>query len=337
MKDVWNFNLLAYNTFGIDVNCKRFIEFDTEKQLCEILLSLSEADQPLLLLGGGSNLLFTQDYQGTVLHSRITGIDVSFEHDNIYLRCGSGHNWDDVVAYCVSNGWYGAENLSLIPGEVGASAVQNIGAYGVEVKDLIVSIEAIEISTGQKITFLNHECAYGYRQSKFKGEWKGRFVITYVTYCLSKIFSPFLDYGNIRVFLNSKGIEKPTPQELRDVIIAIRKDKLPDPTLEGNAGSFFMNPIVSRPMFETIFAEYPLMPHYVLDDDSIKIPAGWLIEQCGWKGKTLGRAGVHDKQALVLVNKGKATGKDILALCCEIQMNVYERFGIRIIPEVNII
>lgn len=337
MRNLTHFNLLEYNTFGIDAYCKRFIEFDTEEELKDVLSSLTASDRPLLLLGGGSNLLLTGDYPGTVLHSRIKGKDVSFESDDVYIRCGSGENWDDLVAYCVAHGWHGAENLSLIPGEVGASAVQNIGAYGVEVKDLIVSVEALEISTGRKITFLNHECAYAYRQSKFKNEWKNRFVITYVTYCLSRHFRPHLDYGNIRVSLKSKGIDMPTPQQLRDVVIEIREAKLPDPKVEGNAGSFFMNPIVDESLFERIFAEYPLMPHYILDNHQVKIPAGWLIEQCGWKGKTLGNAGVHAKQALVLVNKGGATGQEIVTLCRRIQEDVERKFGIKITPEVNIL
>lgn len=337
MRNLTHFNLLEYNTFGIDAYCKRFIEFDTEEELKDVLSSLTASDRPLLLLGGGSNLLLTGDYPGTVLHSRIKGKDVSFEGDDVLIRCGSGENWDDLVAHCVAHGWHGAENLSLIPGEVGASAVQNIGAYGMEVKDLIVSVEALEVSTGRKITFLNHECAYAYRQSKFKNEWKDRFVITYVTYCLSRHFRPHLDYGNIRVSLKSKGIDMPTPQQLRDVVIEIREAKLPDPKVEGNAGSFFMNPIVDESLFERIFAEYPLMPHYILDNRQVKIPAGWLIEQCGWKGKTLGNAGVHAKQALVLVNKGGATGQEIVTLCRRIQEDVERKFGIKITPEVNIL
>ena len=252
------------------------------------------------------------------------------------LRCGSGLVWDEVVAQCVAEGLYGAENLSLIPGEVGASAVQNIGAYGAEVKDLITTVEAIEMKTGRIVQFTNAQCEYAYRQSRFKRDWKDRFFITHVTYRLCRTFVPHLDYGNIKAALAEKGINMPTPIELRQVIIDIRNAKLPDPKVEGNAGSFFMNPIVERSKFEALKDLYPDMPHYIIDDERVKIPAGWMIEQCGWKGKTLGRAGVHHKQALVLVNKGGAEGRDVLTLCHRIQGDVKAKFGIDIYPEVNI-
>jgi len=236
----------------------------------------------------------------------------------------------------VADGLYGAENLSLIPGEVGASAVQNIGAYGAEVKDLITTVEAVEVGTGRIVHFTNAQCEYAYRQSRFKRDWKNRFFITHVTYRLCRTFVPHLDYGNIKAALAEKGIVVPTAIELRQAIIDIRKAKLPDPKMEGNAGSFFMNPIVQRSKFEALLAFYPDMPHYIIDADRVKIPAGWMIEQCGWKGKTLGRAGVHHKQALVLVNKGGAEGRDVLALCRRIQADVKAKFGIDIYPEVNI-
>ena len=336
MRDLTDYSLLAHNTFGIDAKCHRFIEFDSEEELIIILSSLSERDKPLLLLGGGSNLLLTTDYPGTVLHSCIKGKEVTIEGETVYLRCGSGEVWDDVVAYSIQNGWYGMENLSWIPGQVGASGVQNIGAYGIEVKDLIETVEAVEIATGKKRTFTNTECEYSYRQSKFKNEWRDRFMITYVTYRLSKSFIPHLDYGLIRASLTEKGIEKPTAKELRELIIDIRKTKLPDPKDEGNAGSFFMNPIVDSTKFKDLLQIYPDMPHYIIDDAHIKIPAGWMIEQCGWKGKTLGKAGVHSKQALVLVNKGGATGQDVVKLYKAIQADIFERFGITLKPEVNI-
>ena len=336
MRDLTDYSLLAHNTFGIDAKCHRFIEFDSEEELIIILSSLSERDKPLLLLGGGSNLLLTTDYPGTVLHSCIKGKEVTIEGETVYLRCGSGEVWDDVVAYSVQKGWYGMENLSWIPGQVGASGVQNIGAYGIEVKDLIETVETVEIATGKKRTFTNAECEYAYRQSKFKNEWRDRFMITYVTYRLSKSFIPHLDYGLIRASLREKGIEKPTAKELRELIIDIRKAKLPDPKDEGNAGSFFMNPIVDSTKFKDLLQIYPDMPHYIIDEAHIKIPAGWMIEQCGWKGKTLGKAGVHSKQALVLVNKGGATGQDVVKLYKTIQADIFERFGITLKPEVNI-
>jgi UDP-N-acetylmuramate dehydrogenase len=229
------------------------------------------------------------------------------------------------------------ENLSLIPGDVGASAVQNIGAYGVEAKDLICSVEAVEIATGKLLTIDAADCGYAYRQSRFKQEWRNKYLITSVTYQLSQTFIPHLDYGNIRAELERKGIAEPTAQQLRDSIIEIRNAKLPDPKVEGNAGSFFMNPIVGREKYEQLAALYDGMPHYEVDSDYVKIPAGWMIDQCGWKGKSLGRAGVHSKQALVLVNRGGATGQEIVALSDTIRRDVKDKFGIDIYPEVNII
>ena len=253
------------------------------------------------------------------------------------LICGSGEVWDDIVAKSIAMQLYGAENLSLIPGDVGASAVQNIGAYGSEVKDLIRKITAVEISTGAVREFNHTECEYGYRQSRFKHEWKNRFLIISVEYELSEAFQPRLDYGNIRAELERRNITEPTAQQLRDTIIDIRNAKLPDPKVMGNAGSFFMNPIVSREKYEQLAEQYVGMPHYEIDADNVKIPAGWMIDQCGWKGKSLGRAGVHDKQALVLVNRGGATGAEIVALCEAIQKDVKAKFDIDIHPEVNII
>ncbi len=350
MKDIRNYSLLAHNTFGIDACCRRFLEYDTVEEARQIVASLTAADRPLLILGGGSNLLLTGDYQGTVLHSAIRGIEVldnetvaKTENDEsllnpdlVFLRCGSGEVFDDVVAYAVEHGYHGAENLSIIPGEVGASAVQNIGAYGVEAKDIIYKVEAVEIATGKVMVFDNHDCQYSYRQSKFKHEWKDKYLVTHVTYRLIKAFVPDLDYGNIRASLAAKGIGKPTARQLRDVIIEIRNAKLPDPKVQGNAGSFFMNPIVEKAKYEELAALYPGMPHYTIDDGHEKIPAGWMIDQCGWKGKSLGNAGVHDKQALVLVNRGGAKGKEIVHLCETIQRDVKKKFGIEIHPEVNI-
>ncbi len=350
MKDIRNYSLLAHNTFGIDACCRRFLEYDTVEEARQIVTSLTAADRPLLILGGGSNLLLTGDYQGTVLHSAIRGIEVldnetvaKTENDEsllnpdlVFLRCGSGEVFDDVVAYAVEHGYHGAENLSIIPGEVGASAVQNIGAYGVEAKDIIYKVEAVEIATGKVMVFDNHDCQYSYRQSKFKHEWKDKYLVTHVTYRLIKAFVPDLDYGNIRASLAAKGIGKPTARQLRDVIIEIRNAKLPDPKVQGNAGSFFMNPIVEKAKYEELAALYPGMPHYTIDDGHEKIPAGWMIDQCGWKGKSLGNAGVHDKQALVLVNRGGAKGKEIVHLCETIQRDVKKKFGIEIHPEVNI-
>ena len=346
MKDFRNYSLKAHNTFGIDAKCRRFIEFEDDDEAVEVAKILRESATPYIIIGGGSNLLLTKDFDGIVVRSGIlhTGTGTLCNPDPNYtaflspcVKFGSGEVWDDVVAYCVKQGWYGMENLSLIPGDVGASAVQNIGAYGVEAKDLIVSVEAVEIATGQVVTISGKDCGYGYRQSKFKQEWKNRYLITHVTYQLSTSFQPHLDYGNIRQELEKKGITEPTAQQVRDIIIDIRNAKLPDPKVMGNAGSFFMNPIVTKDKYVTLAAQYPTMPHYKVDSRHEKIPAGWMIEQCGWKGKSLGRAGVHDKQALVLVNRGGATGAEIVALCDAIRQDVKAKFDIDIHPEVNIV
>lgn len=337
MKDFYDFNLKEHNTFGIDVKCRRFIEFESVDELLQIVNSLTDADKPLLVLGGGSNMLFTADYEGTVLHSAIKGHVAVQTDEGIMLRCGSGEVWDDIVSLCVSNRMYGAENLSLIPGDVGASAVQNIGAYGAEAKDIILKVEAVDLQTGKMCEFTNEECEYAYRKSKFKGEWRNRFVITYVTYQLSEVFCPCLDYGNIRAELEKRNIKVPTAEQLRNVIIDIRNEKLPDPKVEGNAGSFFMNPVVPKAKYEELVARFGNVPHYSVDDNNEKIPAGWMIDQCGWKGKSLGKAGVHSRQALVLVNRGGAEGKDIVALCDAIKRDVKDKLGIDIVPEVNII
>ena len=333
MIDEKDYSLLRHNTFGIEAKCKRFIEYNSVEEAQQVAKMLTDADQPLLILGGGSNLLLTADYDGTVLHSGIRFLE---QIDSCHVRCGSGYVWDDFVAYCVANGLYGAENLSIIPGEVGASAVQNIGAYGVEAKDLIVSVEAVEIKTGRICRFTNDECDYCYRQSKFKHTWRDRFLITAVTYKLSKTYEPKLDYGNIRAALAVKGINFPTATELREVITEITNAKLPDPKVLGNAGSFFMNPVVSTQKYNELAQQYEGMPHYSIDNEHEKIPAGWLIEQCGWKGKAMGKAAVHDKQALVLVNRGGATGNEVVRLCETIQHDVMQKFGIEINPEVNI-
>ena len=333
MKDCKNYSLLAHNTFGIEAQCTRFLEYADEKEALEVASILRASSLPYIIIGGGSNLLLTRDFEGIVVHSACKGI----RREENRLICGSGEVFDDVVAESIKMGLYGAENLSLIPGDVGASAVQNIGAYGAEAKDLIRSIRAVEIATGNVCIIENAECEYGYRQSRFKQDWKNQYLIVSVEYQFSETFHPHLDYGNIRAELERQGIAEPTAQRLRQTIIDIRNAKLPDPKVQGNAGSFFMNPVVSREKFESLQAEYPQMPHYTIDAEHEKIPAGWMIDQCGWKGKSLGRAGVHDKQALVLVNRGGATGAEVVTLCRTIQDDVKRKFGIDIHPEVNIV
>ena len=333
MRDLRNYSLKEHNTFGIDAKCARFLEYATDEEAREVAAILHSEDTPYIIIGGGSNLLLTQDYEGIVVHSACKGI----EREGNYLVCGSGEVWDDVVAESIRMGLFGAENLSLIPGDVGASAVQNIGAYGAEAKHLIRRIRVVEIATGDIRVIEHTACEYGYRQSRFKHDWKNQYLILSVAYEFSEVFEPRLDYGNIRAELEKAGITQPSAQELRDTIIRIREAKLPDPKVLGNAGSFFMNPIVARSKYNELASQYEGMPHYDVDADSVKIPAGWMIDQCGWKGKSLGRAGVHDKQALVLVNRGGATGAEIVALCKAIQEDVRATFGIDIYPEVNII
>ncbi len=336
-----NYDLTRHNTFGIKARCKRFIEYTNEEEALQVAAWLREDNDPLLIIGGGSNLLLTRDFPGTVVRADVRGIeaDVMDEVDAEHwvVQCGAGERWDDVVAWCVEHECYGAENLSLIPGDVGASVVQNIGAYGVEVKDLMLMIEAVEIESGEVVVFGRADCQYGYRQSRFKQDWKNKYLITRVLFLMERQFTPQLDYGNVRQALEQKGITEPSAAEMRQVVIDIRRGKLPDPDVCGNAGSFFMNPVVERSVYEKLAAQYPEMPHYTVDEEHEKIPAGWMIDQCGWKGKTLGRAGVYDKQALVLVNLGGASGADILQLCQTICKDVYNRFGIELHPEVNIV
>ncbi len=339
MKNVKDYSLLRHNTFGIEAECARFVEYSSVEEARQVASLLVGENKPFLVVGSGSNLLLTGRFPGIVVHSAMRGITAEDTSDGaaVLVECGSGEVFDDVVSHAVAHGWHGAENLSLIPGEVGASAVQNIGAYGVEAKDIIYKVEAVEIATGEVKTFSNEDCQYGYRMSRFKKEWRDKYLITHVVYRLERAFRPRLDYGNIRSWLESNGMgQEPTAAQLRQAIIQIRQAKLPDPKMVGNAGSFFMNPVVDRSVYERLIEDYPSMPHYDVEGGMVKIPAGWLIEQCGWKGKTLGRAGVYDKQALVLVNCGGATGSEIVALCEAIQKDVKEKFGIAIVPEVNI-
>lgn len=322
------------NTFGLDVKAGRWLEYASVEEL-KALIAEGQISSPYLHVGSGSNLLFLGDFEGTVLHSAIKSIElVNQDAEKVWLRVGAGVIWDDFVAYCVERGYYGAENLSLIPGEVGASAVQNIGAYGVEVKDLISCVETLDVH-GDKRVFGVEECGYAYRNSVFKRPDMKSFFVTHVTFALNKAEQYTLNYGTIR-----QELEKYPQIDLatvRQVIVSIRESKLPDPKVLGNAGSFFMNPIVTRTKYETLLQEYPSMPSYQVDATHVKIPAGWMIEQCGWKGKSLGNAAVHDKQALVLVNCGGATGADIVALSDAVRAAVREKFGVEIHPEVNMI
>ena len=336
MKRYENYSLLAHNTFGMDVRAALFVEYDTVDELRAFVLSADFARYDRHLhIGSGSNLLFGGDYRGTVMHSALRDLEVVAEDDNhLWVRVGSGYVWDDFVGHCVAQGWAGVENLSAIPGEVGASAVQNIGAYGVEVRDVIDRVEAMDLD-GTLRTFTNEECRYGYRDSAFKGEMRGQYIITHVTYRLDRVPTYRLDYGDLRARVEADG--EPTLQAVRNAVTAIRDSKLPDPKVLGNAGSFFTNPVIPRTQYEALKAEYPTMPSYPIDDTRVKVPAGWLIDSAGWKGRALGRAAVHDRQALVLVNLGGATGREVITLAERICEDVYNKYGIRITPEVNFI
>lgn len=340
MRTETNISLLPYNTFGIEAKADVFFSYSSEEELAQVLLLCRDnyPNLPVLHIGGGSNLLFLGDFHGVVLYSCIEGIEVlSQDEGELTVRVGAGVVHDDWVDYAVRQGWHGLENLSLIPGQVGASAVQNIGAYGAEACDVIECVEGVSLLTGEKQTWQCCECGYGYRKSIFKEELKGKYAITYVTYRLKRHYTPKLEYGGLRSALLAKGLDadKVTALQVRDLIIEVRKQKLPDPKVMGNAGSFFMNPVVPAEVYEQIASQYPDAPHYAVDEAHVKIPAGWLIEKCGWKGRSLGHAAVHDRQALVLVNKGGATGQDIVNLCNAVRADVQERFGIDLHPEVN--
>lgn len=332
-----DYSLLGHNTFGIEARCRRFIEYASLSELDEALKLLrEEGETQFLHIGGGSNLLFTKDFDGTILHSAITGREtVADDGEHVELRVGAGENWDRLVEHCTAEGLHGLENLSLIPGEAGASAVQNIGAYGTEAGDFIVRVETVETATSRRRTFTNRECEYAYRHSIFKGKLAGHYIITHVTFGLHRTFAPDLGYAALRRELEARGISlaSVTPTLLRELIVSIRQSKLPDPAVTGSAGSFFMNPVIPEERFKALQAQYPDLPHYPAAG-GVKIPAGWLIEQCGWKGKRAGKAGVHDRQALVLINCGGATGADIVQLSDTIRRDVRERFGIEIRPEV---
>ncbi len=332
MKIIENCPLYSRNTFGMDVKADCLAEWSSPDELRTLL---GTVERPYLLVGGGSNLLFTTDFKGTVLHSTIDSIDVIREtQDSVLVRVGAGVVWDDFVAYAVLNGWWGVENLSAIPGEVGASAVQNIGAYGVEAKDVIETVQTICLDNGKSRDFSNAECRYAYRQSIFKNELKGQYAVTYVIFTLSKVAKPKLGYGAIAQEVERLG--GPTLENIRKAVIAIRESKLPDPKVLGNAGSFFMNPVITEQEFNIIRSNYPDVPSYAAPG-GVKVPAGWLIEKTGWKGRSLGPAAVYDKQALVLVNKGGATGADVKRLADTIIADVKQKFGITLSTEVNYI
>ena len=326
-----NISLLPYNTFGMDVKAKIFAEYASVEELRELLQRYQ--GEPMLHIGAGSNLLFTKDFDGIILHSamrRARALDE--DSDTVLIEAENGLVLDELIAQLCDMGLSGMENLSYIPGEVGASAVQNVGAYGVEAKDVIVQVRAIRIADGSERIFTNDECRYGYRDSIFKNELRGQYIITHVTYRLNKHLRPQLDYGNLRAETG----DQPTVMAIREAVIRIRRQKLPEVSELGSAGSFFKNPIVPREMYDEIAAQYERVPHFD-QDGGVKIPAAWLIEQCGWKGKTMGGAQCYPKQPLVLVNADHATPQDIIDLAAAICKSVKDKFNISIHPEVNYI
>ncbi len=331
-----NFSLLHHHTFHIPVMADYFVEYDSVDELRDVLSSAPVKGNKFLQIGGGSNLLFMKDYDGAILHSAIRSIGIVSETENdVVIKVGSGIIWDDLVAYSVKMGWGGLENLSNIPGEVGASAVQNIGAYGREAKDVIERVECIETDSLLIRIFENKECMYGYRSSIFKKEQKGRFIVTAVYFCLQKNPVLHLEYGNLSTALSV--VDHPSPKDVREAVIRIRGEKLPDPDFVGNAGSFFMNPVVSMEQYDKLKIDYPDIPCYLVDKEHVKIPAAWLIDKCGWRGKSEGGAAVYEKQCLVLINKNNAKAKDVLSLAGKITASVKGTFGISICPEVNFI
>lgn len=333
-----NISLKSYNTFGIDATAAYFTEIRTVAELQALLTHSIYKAMPKLILGGGSNLLFTQDFDGLVIKIAIEGIDkINEDAQHVYVQAGAGVVWHQLVLYCIEHAYAGIENLSLIPGTVGAAPMQNIGAYGVEIKEIFDRLEAVHIDTGNTRVFTNEECQFGYRESIFKKELKGQYVITRVTFRLGKIPAFNTSYGAIQDTLKQMNVENLTLRSVSDAVIYIRRSKLPDPAEIGNAGSFFKNPEIPTKQYENLKIHYPQMPGYVTSDQTVKVPAGWLIEQSGWKGKRLGDTGVHKNQALVLVNYGNAKGNEIKALAEEVQKSVLAKFDIQLQPEVNFI
>ena len=334
-KDV---QLKPYNTFGIEATAKYFVEVSSIEQLKKILQNPDYQSIKRLILGGGSNMLLTKDFDGLVIKMSIKGMDVVKEtEENIWIKAGAGVVWHDLVMHCVNQNYAGIENLSLIPGTVGAAPMQNIGAYGIEIKEVFEELEALEIETGEIRTFDKATCNFGYRESIFKHEAKGKYIILNVTFKLSKNPTFHLEYGAIRDTLAEMGVLELGIRAISDAVIHIRQSKLPNPAEIGNAGSFFKNPEIPNTQFEALKAQFPTIPSYPVNGTTTKVPAGWLIEQAGWKGQRFGNVGVHAKQALVLVNYGGGKGEEIKDLSQKIQASVKEKFGIQLSAEVNFI
>jgi UDP-N-acetylmuramate dehydrogenase len=330
-----NYPLKKYNTFGIDAYTNYFADF---KSLSDLEEALSVFHSPLLILGGGSNILFTKNFEGLVLKNEIKGIETVHEdEDHVYVKAGAGENWHNFVVHCLNKNFAGVENLSLIPGNVGASPMQNIGAYGVEIKDIFYSLEAFHLKENKVISFTLNNCEFGYRDSIFKKKYKNQFVILNVTYRLNKKPKFNISYGAIKEELEKMNVHELSIQTISQAVINIRQSKLPEPSLIGNAGSFFKNPQVENSQLQKLQLAFPVIPYFKVNEQNYKIPAGWLIEQCGWKGYRKGDAGCYEKQALVLVNYENANGNEIYSLSEEIKISVKEKFGIELEREVNIL
>ncbi|MGD9977539.1 MAG: UDP-N-acetylmuramate dehydrogenase [Bacteroidales bacterium] len=331
-----NISLKSYNTFGIDVSTLYYAKANTVEKILYTINFASYNKVPIYVLGGGSNVLLTKNYEGVIINPSIQGITIVEDMANeTILRVGGGVNWDSFVGYCVDKGFCGVENLSYIPGNVGAAPIQNIGAYGVEAKDSIFKVEGIQVDNRKAVEFNNSECQFDYRDSIFKQELKGKVIITHVWFKLTKQPALKTSYGNLEEELDRLG-DKST-KSVRRAVISIRTAKLPDPAILGNAGSFFKNPVIGADIFENIKIKYPNAPSYFISENLVKVPAGWLIEQCGWKGKKVGSCGVHANQSLVLVNHGGASGEEILSLAKSIQHSVFQEFNISLSMEVNVL
>ena len=332
-----NVSLKNFNTFGIEASARYFVEINRPEDLAELFMDSQWHHTERLTIGGGSNLLLVTDFKGLVIRMNIRGLEHRINHETVFVEAGAGEVWNDLVNFCVDHGFAGMENLSLIPGSVGASPIQNIGAYGVELKDVFESCQAFEIRTGDIITFNKQDCRFGYRESVFKSALKGLYIITSVKFRLSAMPQLNITYGAIEQELSNRGITEPTIKDVSQVVSAIRVSKLPDPSTIGNSGSFFKNPVIPAVQFAALYEKYPAVSNYPAGDGLVKLAAGWLIEQCGWKGKIVGHTGTYKNQALVLVNHGGATGQEIYDLSSRIIDSVYAKFGVTLEREVNII
>lgn len=334
-KDIF---LKSFNTFGIEAKTKLFVEVSTIEELKSIFSNTEYQQVPIMVLGGGSNILFTQDFDGLIIKIGIKGIEkIREDSESVWIKAGAGENWHNFVLYCIDHGWYGAENLSLIYGTVGAAPMQNIGAYGVELKDIFDLLVAVDRKSGNQQFFNHEDCKFGYRESIFKQELKDKYVIAEVIFRLSKKPTFNVSYGGVQQILAEMGTNHLSAKAVSDAIIRIRQSKLPNPEKIGNAGSFFKNPEIFKNHFEKLKEQYPQMPSYPAGEQKVKVPAGWLIEQCGWRGKRIGNTGTYKDQALVIVNYGNAMGLEIKAIAMQIQQSVAEKFAIDLEMEVNIV